>query len=428
MVIASACRLEAFGARTRFPRGLTQLSREMGPYEEGQPARSPTCRWEPAQALRAVPEYGTFHVMWNRDISGTARLSDESPSESELLNELYDTLRARLPPSWELRLAREVARDSQRLNALLVASAPDGQRASILIEVRRHLDPQDVPQVADQLRRAALPGEGLLVVAPFLSPRTRERLEEDGIGYDDATGNFRLALDQPAVFIELAGAAANPWRERRAPLRSLKGPAAGRTVRALCDFRPPYGVSELAGRSKTPASSISRVVTLLERQSLLTRGTFGEVLDVKWRELIQRWTQDYGLTTSNRASTFLEPRGLEALLQKLKGAAWQYAVTGSFAAVHVAPIAPPRLAVVYIQDRELAASSLDLRRAERGANVLLVEPFDAVVFDRTTERDGVTYAALSQVAADLLTSPGRGPQEGQELLRWMEEHEDAWRQ
>ncbi len=34
MVIASACRLEAFGARTRFPRGLTQLSREMGPYEE----------------------------------------------------------------------------------------------------------------------------------------------------------------------------------------------------------------------------------------------------------------------------------------------------------------------------------------------------------------------------------------------------------
>jgi len=32
-----------------------------------------------------------------------------------------------------------------------------------------------------------------------------------------------------------------------------------------------------------------------------------------------------------------------------------------------------------------------------------------VVFDRTWERNGVLYKALSQAAADLLTSPGRAP-------------------
>lgn len=43
------------------------------------------------------------------------------------------------------------------------------------------------------------------------------------------------------------------------------------------------------------------------------------------------------------------------------------------------------------------------------------------------QRDGVWYAAPSQIAADLLTSPGRGPAEGEELIEWMFAHEGAWR-
>jgi hypothetical protein len=49
------------------------------------------------------------------------------------------------------------------------------------------------------------------------------------------------------------------------------------------------------------------------------------------------------------------------------------------------------------------------------------------VFERTSQRDGLSYAAPAQVAADLLTSPGRGPQEGEELIAWMRAHEDDWR-
>ena len=50
-----------------------------------------------------------------------------------------------------------------------------------------------------------------------------------------------------------------------------------------------------------------------------------------------------------------------------------------------------------------------------------------VVYDRADSCEGVVYAALTQVAADLLTSPGRGPAEGEELLRWMEGNEGVWR-
>ena len=89
-----------------------------------------------------------------------------------------------------------------------------------------------------------------VVVAPFLSSRTRDRLEERGTGYIDQTGNARLVLDRPALFVYTSGAERDPRREER-PARTLKGAKAGRIVRALCDFAPPVGVRELAARCQT---------------------------------------------------------------------------------------------------------------------------------------------------------------------------------
>jgi hypothetical protein len=73
--------------------------------------------------------------------------------------------------------------------------------------------------------------------------------------------------------------------------------------------------------------------------------------------------------------------------------------------------------MVYVDDIDRAATELGLVTVESGGNVLLAEPFNPIVFENTWEGDGITYAALGQVAADLLTAPGRGPAEGEELLR-----------
>lgn len=97
------------------------------------------------------------------------------------------------------------------------------------------------------------------------------------------------------------------------------------------------------------------------------------------------------------------------------------------AAQRFAPIAPTRTAVIYVEDVLEAAERLKLQPADAGANVLLVEPSDPVVFERTTKRDDLVTAAPTQVAADLLTGPGREPSEGEELLTWMKKDEDAWR-
>jgi hypothetical protein len=101
-------------------------------------------------------------------------------------------------------------------------------------------------------------------------------------------------------------------------------------------------------------------------------------------------------------------------------------VTGSLAAWRLAPIAPARLGMVFVEGyADDAAATLGLAPADTGANVFLIEPFDRVALERATDEDGVRYAAASQVAADLARSPGRGPSESAALVKWMAASEDA---
>ncbi len=148
------------------------------------------------------------------------------------------------------------------------------------------------------------------------------------------------------MFIETQGADRDPVREPR-PLKSLKGSAAGRVVRALCDFLPPYGVRTLAEASSTPLGTVSRVVGLLDQEALVKRDDRKRIVEVEWQALLSRWSRDYDVKTSNQLSSFLEPRGLNALVEKLGRWSGRYAVTGSMAGPR---IAASRLAAVYIDD------------------------------------------------------------------------------
>lgn len=356
------------------------------------------------------------------------------PGEQRLLTELLAALRSRLPATWSIESQTEPIPVSapprnMRPDAIVTIRAPDGTAAEIVVEAKAHLDSRGIRPLTSQVRlyQQALGTSAGLIISSYLSPRARDILGEEGLSYADSTGNLRVALDRPAVFIHTDGASADPWAaDLDRPLRSLRGPTASRIVRALIDFRPPFGVQQLAERSKTSLGSVSRVFTLLELEGLIIRERYGPVTDVRWADLIHRWTFDYNFARSNRTQTFLEPRALPALLDKLRAAPWRYAVTGSLAAADLAPIATSRLAAIYVDDATDVAERLRLRPADAGANVILAEPFDSVVYDRTREVDSVRYAAPSQVAADLLTGPGRSPAEGEELIRWMQQHEHAW--
>ena len=358
-----------------------------------------------------------------------------------LVGSAAEAIGVRLPARWLLRdCEREVAVPGSgnprfRPDAVWEIRDPTGLSSDIIVEVKAGLlEPRAVAAVVSQLQaqssswgeqRGAAPA--CIVIAPYLSPLTRERLMEAGLSYADSTGNIRFAVERPAVFIETQGAVKNPFGEDRA-LRSLKGGRAGRAVRALLDFWTPFGTRELAAWSASSPAMISRVSSLLEPDEIVTREKpRGRIVSVGWEALARRWTADYAFASSNTLTTWLEPRGTRALFGRLRGTTFRYAVTGSFAAYRLAPVAEPRLVALYADDPEVAAQSLGLRPAESGGNVLLVRPFDPVAFERTECDDGITYASVTQVLVDLMTGPGRGPAEAEALLEWMRSNEARWK-
>jgi hypothetical protein len=324
-------------------------------------------------------------------------------------------LERRLPPGWTQKLAA-LRGTPQEADATLRIVSPDGVEALLAVEVKARLFPRDVPGLKRRL--ASIEARAGLVMTEFLTPSAKRRLVEEDLNYLDLTGNIRLALSRPGLFIATDGATTDPNPAEKGG-RSLRGAKAGRVVRALCDFPPPLAVSDLAMKAGVDISYASRLLEWLAREGLLTRVSRGAVEAIDRARMIRRWADDYSVLKSNEARSFLDPRGLSNLLRRLPTSRVRYAVTGSLAANRLAPVAPARLAMVYLDDPDEAANDLNLTATDAGANVMLLAPFDDIVFERTRTDETVTYVAPSQAAVDLLTSPGRSPAEGEAVLEWM---------
>lgn len=169
------------------------------------------------------------------------------------------------------------------------------------------------------------------------------------------------------------------------------------------------------------------MIDLLAREDLVERDERLAVASVDWQGALRRWSLDYSLRTSNRLLPCLDPRGIAAFTGRLASTDLTYAATGALAAERLIPFAPARTATIFVADAGLARERLGLRETDTGANVVLVEPFDPVVFERTLVRDDLVCANPAQIVADLLTGPGREPSTAEELMEWMERDDDAWR-
>lgn len=340
-----------------------------------------------------------------------------------LVSEAVQALASTLPPGWSLRSAPvDPGRLDQGIDALIDVVAPDGRAGRVAVEVRRVLHPGDARAVSEPRRAAGLP---LLVVAPWMSAATQAQLDAAGFNRCDLTGNVRLTLSEPGLFILRTGALHDP-----APARvkgSLRGTRASAIVRRLASLRPPVGVRALAQLSGATPGYVTKLFDRLEADGAITRTATGQVAETDLRVLLERWARDAPLASRAHVSSWIDPRGLSTLVARLGKLDLRYAITGSFAALRHAPVAAPRLLSLYVDGAAAFAEAAQLRPTEAGANVLLYIPEDPDVLDEAWHQDGLRFAPLPVVVADLLSGPGRSPAEGEALLTWMLEHPEVWR-
>lgn len=355
--------------------------------------------------------------------------------ENNLVEEVISWLRRRLPEGWgvERQDALSLGPGFPGEDSRITLTGPHGSGTTLAIEAKQSVSPRFIQDLLLPRLQTARNMGGvypLVVVAPWLSRKTQALLTENEIGYIDLTGNARVIAANPPFYLETVGAERNPAPKQPGKAR-LRGPKAARLIRLLTDVRPPYRLGELADAAGLAPAYVSRMLDTLYDEALVERETRGPVESVDVAGLIRRWASSYDVLESNRAESFIAPVGIRATADELSNYPAEqprFAITGSTAATRLAPITAPALLLAYCDDPQTLADDLGLLPASEGANVILLEPFDDVVWRRNVSESGLRFVAPAQIAVDCLTGTGRMPEEGEAVLDWMTENEDAWRQ
>src|SRR5262249_12125510 len=182
------------------------------------------------------------------------------------------------------------------------------------------------------------------VLGRGLGPGPRQELEQRHYGYLDLTGNVSFRLTRPLVVIRTEGARHDPAPQHPAGRPQLGGPKAGRLVRFLADYRPPYRALDITEATGLSQPYVSRLLDTLENEALINRDR-RTITDVDWAGIIRARAEQVDLLSSNDPAAMLAPQGLQRVLDALRQNIERYqeklgplAVTGPFATAEVATI------------------------------------------------------------------------------------------
>ncbi len=350
--------------------------------------------------------------------------------ETHLLADALVSIAKTLPATWQITQNQEGKVGGRRVDAIVELIGPNGFLVAFATEAKSS---GSIPtgSILAMLRDLETQSQrDVLFVSDFIGPTLREALRQNGMSYADATGWVRITADDPLILLTSEGAQRAPKQRNDSAVKRLNGVAAGRTIRALATVELPIGVRDLAGLAGVSPGSVSKLLETLAAESVVDRNERGAVIGVQRRDLIQRWARDYSFAKSNsRVNYYIAPRGLDRLekdLQTQNGVA----VTGSGAARQLLPqsttsVVPLRLQTLYSAEPTKLANELGLIAAETtNANVMIAAPQDSEILPTT----GIALAPTALVLADLITLPGRGDAESQQLFDALAKSDGRWKE
>jgi hypothetical protein len=370
-------------------------------------------------------------------------------NETGLLDTVIGIVSRQLPDAWSVTLDPEtVARrgknikgralQSPRADALITISSSGGPARQFLVEVKAPRTSQ--AELLRQARRLrGLSRLPLLVVVEYASPALRSQLEAENLSYADAAGWLHLRDDSTGLFVRAAGSS-RPALRAVAPgtgVTRLDGVATGRVMEWLLQSGSgdwPVGVRALATCSDTSPGTVSKLLSTLARVDALERDANGAVTEVRKRELLNVWTRDYSLTTSNKAVKYLlAPRGTDWLIKRIPSTP-DLVLTSTFAAASylkpgVLPVVPTTRITAYTLEAAAVENRLRLVDAtEATANCVLIRPADLGISARSTRTRCGLSAPLARVLADTVTTAGRDTAVADQLMDQLQKDDPTWRQ
>ncbi len=298
--------------------------------------------------------------------------------------------------------------------------SPAGERLLIL-DARASGQPRSARNAANQLLRYVqkFPNAVPIFSAPYISSDAADLLSCEGVNYVDLAGNCRLVFD--TVYIRRQDWPSSAAQRR--DLRSIYSPKAERVLRVLLqEPKRKWKVQALATAAGVSLGQASNVKLLLEEREWLSRDAHGVVL-AQPAKLLEEWAQNYRFSRNAVRDfyTLDSPASVEAgLAAACRASKIAYALTGFSAAARMAPMVRYQRAMSYVVgDVDEIARRLDLKSVTSGANISLVEPYDAGVLTGSGEVDGIRTVSAIQTYLDLLSFKGRGEEAAHAILEHM---------
>ncbi len=299
---------------------------------------------------------------------------------------------------------------NQDVDMIADIRTPDGERR-LIAEVKSEASPRTLSLLAQRLRqRVAVVPNGLgILVAPFLSERSREVCQQLGIGCLDLTGNIRLAFDR--VFIERSGQP-NPVPLRRLQ-RSLFSPRTTRVLRVMLEnpSRRWY-VRDLAKEAGISLGQASNIKRLLIEQDFISQEDGLAFWLARPEALLRDWAQAYSYETNGVRAFYSMLRISEVeerLATECERRGIRYGLALFSGANRVAPFTRYDRTFAFLNERlDEVAAALELKDVPTGANVILLSPYDEGVFYGLQEVEGAKVVSDIQLYLDLKGYRGRG--------------------
>jgi len=295
-------------------------------------------------------------------------------------------------------------------------------RLTLIIEVKTRVTPQ-IAYSAVQLLRKFLANslEGIpLLCAPYISMRSAEICQEEGVSFLDGAGN--CLLSGPGLFVRVTGKP-NPRPDTRKAVNpfATKSSRVARTL--LSDPKRSWFVKDLAAESGISMGLVSKVKNALIEEALVENRE-GQLRVRDPHALLEAWASVYEPPAEAVPSYIMARPGRleEDIAAACDKAGIDYALTGFAAAWRLSPMVRYQQPSVYIKLKRSSISSVTLlsrlgfKPVESGANLVALFTDDPGPLTGAQIIDGLRVVSPLQAYLDLAKKPGRGEEAATSLF------------
>ena len=321
-------------------------------------------------------------------------------------------------PFIKLKYVKSNVRPKIRAEETIIKVLVSGKPVKFIVESKSQGEPRIIRAAAAELKAYLQSYQDSygIIAATYISDAGRQICKEAGVGCIDLSGNVFLSFEN--IFIEKSG------RPNLFPVsrlsRSVFSPKSSRILRVLLsDPSKRWYVEDLSLEAGISIGLTSRV-----KQALLAKEWIREENKRFYltnpNEVLDQWVQNYSYSKNHSFSFYsgLRDDQIEtAIRSECEKKNHQYALALFSGAGKVAPFVRFMKFFSYVdRDIEAIAKALQLRKVESGANVMLLQPYDAGVFYGLQDINGIKVVSDIQLYLDLKSYRGRGEEAAQAIF------------